>query len=93
VFALVGVFTVTSASAKDQIVLCTIDDLSGDFSIMSTPKTYGYKLAVKEINDAGAFRLTGPRRRSSWYPMTGNPTSSATRNSHSAASSTTKPMS
>ncbi len=38
----------TAAQAKDSIVLCTIDDLSGDFSIMSTPKTYGYQLAVKE---------------------------------------------
>jgi ABC-type branched-subunit amino acid transport system substrate-binding protein len=62
VFALVGVFTVTSASAKDQIVLCTIDDLSGDFSIMSTPKTYGYKLAVKEINDAGGIQVDGAKK-------------------------------
>jgi len=34
--ALIGV---NSAEAKDGIVLCTIDDLSGDFSIMATPKT------------------------------------------------------
>ncbi len=41
------------ASAAEDIVVCTVDDLSGDFSIMATPKTYGYQLAVKEINDAG----------------------------------------
>ncbi|MFT4099462.1 MAG: ABC transporter substrate-binding protein [Burkholderiaceae bacterium] len=41
-----------AAQAAD-IVVCTVDDLSGDFSIMATPKTYGYQLAVKEINDAG----------------------------------------
>src|SRR5687767_8658264 len=46
-----------SSHAKDQIVVCTIDDLSGDFSIMATPKTYGYQLAVKEINDAGGVPL------------------------------------
>jgi branched-chain amino acid transport system substrate-binding protein len=51
-----------TASAKDQIVLCTIDDLSGDFSIMSTPKTYGYKLAVKEINDAGGIEVDGAKK-------------------------------
>jgi urea ABC transporter substrate-binding protein len=47
------------AMAKADIVLCTIDDLSGDFSIMSTPKTYGYRLAVKEINDAGGIMVDG----------------------------------
>jgi hypothetical protein len=62
VLALTGIFSVTSASAKDQIVLCTIDDLSGDFSIMSTPKTYGYKLAVKEINDAGGIQVDGAKK-------------------------------
>ncbi len=51
----------TSAFAKDQIVLCTVDDLSGDFSIMSTPKTYGYQLAVKEINDAGGIQVDGKK--------------------------------
>ncbi len=45
----------------DEIVLCTVDDLSGDFSIMSTPKTYGYRLAVKEINDAGGVNLNGKK--------------------------------
>lgn len=48
----VSVFS-SIAYAQSDIVICTVDDLSGDFSIMSTPKTYGYKLAVKEINDAG----------------------------------------
>jgi branched-chain amino acid transport system substrate-binding protein len=53
----------TAASAKDSIVLCTIDDLSGDFSIMSTPKTYGYQLAVKEINDAGGIMVDGAKKQ------------------------------
>ena len=49
--------------AKDSIVLCTIDDLSGDFSIMSTPKTYGYQLAVKEVNDAGGIMVDGAKKK------------------------------
>lgn len=52
----------TSAAAQDEIVLCTVDDLSGDFSIMSTPKTYGYRLAVKEINDAGGVEVDGAKK-------------------------------
>lgn len=62
---LVGVqaFIMTApAHAKDEIVLCTVDDLSGDFSIMSTPKTYGYRLAVKEINDAGGIEVDGQKK-------------------------------
>lgn len=51
--AFATVFQGAQAYAADDIVVCTIDDLSGDFSIMATPKTYGYQLAVKEINDAG----------------------------------------
>jgi urea transport system substrate-binding protein len=51
------------AEAKDSIVLCTIDDLSGDFSIMSTPKTYGYQLAVKEVNDAGGIMVDGAKKK------------------------------
>ncbi|MFC0282277.1 ABC transporter substrate-binding protein [Camelimonas abortus] len=51
-----------AAKKKDRIVVCAIDDLSGDFSIMSTPKTYGYKLAVKEINDAGGIDVDGARK-------------------------------
>lgn len=50
------------AQAKDDIVLCTIDDLSGDFSIMATPKTYGYQLAVKEVNDAGGIMVDGEKK-------------------------------
>lgn len=50
-----GVLGLHTAHAADNIVICTVDDLSGDFSIMSTPKTYGYQLAVKEINDAGGI--------------------------------------
>jgi branched-chain amino acid transport system substrate-binding protein len=53
---------VNSAQAKDGIVLCTIDDLSGDFSIMATPKTYGYQLAVKEVNDAGGIMVDGEKK-------------------------------
>ena len=53
------VLSLSQASAKDDIVLCTIDSVSGDFSIMSTPKTYGYQLAVKEINDAGGIMVDG----------------------------------
>ena len=67
VAALIGVgFSFNAQAApKDQeeIVLCTIDDLSGDFSIMSTPKTYGYKLAVKEINDAGGIEVDGKKKK------------------------------
>ena len=51
------------AQAKDSIVLCTIDDLSGDFSIMSAPKTYGYQLAVKEVNDAGGIMVDGAKKK------------------------------
>jgi urea transport system substrate-binding protein len=51
------------AKDKDSIVLCTIDDLSGDFSIMATPKTYGYQLAVKEINDAGGIKVDGANKK------------------------------
>lgn len=50
------------AAAQEEIVLCTIDDLSGDFSIMATPKTYGYQLAVKEINDAGGVQLSDGKK-------------------------------
>lgn len=53
----------SQASAKDDIVLCTIDSVSGDFSIMSTPKTYGYQLAVKEINDAGGIMVDGEMKQ------------------------------
>lgn len=53
------ILSLSQASAKDDIVLCTIDSVSGDFSIMSTPKTYGYQLAVKEINDAGGIMVDG----------------------------------
>lgn len=53
---------VAPAFAKDEIVVCTIDDLSGDFSIMATPKTYGYQLAVKELNDAGGIEVDGEKK-------------------------------
>src|SRR5262249_33429937 len=33
------------------------------FSIMATPKTYGYQLAVKEINDAGGVTLKGGKKK------------------------------
>lgn len=41
------------ATSSKNIKICTIDDLSGPFSIMATPKTYGYKLAVEEVNANG----------------------------------------
>jgi len=50
------------AEANDEIVLCTIDDLSGDFSIMATPKTYGYRLAVKEVNEDGGVMVDGEKK-------------------------------
>ena len=50
------------AATDEEIILCTIDDLSGDFSIMATPKTYGYQLAVKEVNEAGGIMVDGARR-------------------------------
>ena len=37
------------AATDDEIVLCTIDDTSGFLAAMSTPKTWGYQLAVEEI--------------------------------------------
>jgi urea ABC transporter substrate-binding protein len=65
--SLVALFAVgwisSPAQAKDSIVLCTIDDLSGDFSIMSAPKTYGYQLAVKEVNDAGGIMVDGAKKK------------------------------
>jgi len=57
-----SVGAVAPAFAKDEIVVCTIDDLSGDFSIMATPKTYGYQLAVKELNDAGGIEVDGEKK-------------------------------
>lgn len=57
-----AVATPAAAKSKDKITVCTIDDLSGDFSIMATPKTYGYKLAVKEINDAGGIEVDGKKK-------------------------------
>jgi urea ABC transporter substrate-binding protein len=58
----IAAISTPALAAKDKIVVCTIDDLSGDFSIMSTPKTYGYKLAVKEINDAGGIEVDGKKK-------------------------------
>ncbi len=58
-----GALTSVPALAKDKIVVCVIDDLSGDFSIMSTPKTYGYRLPVKEINDAGGILVDGVKKQ------------------------------
>src|SRR3546814_5215411 len=59
-----AVIAVSPVKAADDIVICTIDDLSGDFSIMATPKTYGYQLAVKEINGAGGVSLSDGDRKS-----------------------------
>ena len=63
VLATAAVFGAGESQAKDDIVVCTIDDISGDFSIMSTPKTYGYQLAVKEINDAGGVQLKDGKKK------------------------------
>jgi urea ABC transporter substrate-binding protein len=63
VFAFSGLLSPNAASAKDAIVACTIDDLSGDFSIMSTPKTYGYQLAVAEVNEAGGITVDGSKKK------------------------------
>lgn len=57
-----GVGISTSGAAADDIVLCTIDDLSGPFATMSTPKTWGYQLAVEEINTAGGIMMDGTAR-------------------------------
>ena len=62
--AVVGLSAPQAAEAKEKenIVVCTIDDLSGDFSIMATPKTYGYQLATKEVNDAGGIMVDGKKK-------------------------------
>jgi urea ABC transporter substrate-binding protein len=59
----IGALFTPALAAKDAIVVCTIDDLSGDFSIMSIPKTYGYQLAVKEVNDAGGIMVDGAKKQ------------------------------
>jgi branched-chain amino acid transport system substrate-binding protein len=41
------------AKAADTIKLCIVESISGDFAIYGVPKLEGYKLAVKEINEAG----------------------------------------
>lgn len=48
-----------SAATDSEIVLCTIDDTSGPFATMATPKTWGYQLAVEEINAAGGIEVDG----------------------------------
>ena len=54
-------FSATNANAAtdDEIVLCTIDDTSGPFATMATPKTWGYQLAVEEINANGGIEVDG----------------------------------
>lgn len=53
-----GVYSVQAATDA-EIVLCTIDDTSGAFAAMATPKTWGYQLAVEEINAAGGIKVDG----------------------------------
>jgi urea ABC transporter substrate-binding protein len=53
-----GVSSVQAATDA-EIVLCTIDDTSGAFAAMATPKTWGYQLAVEEINAAGGIKVDG----------------------------------
>jgi branched-chain amino acid transport system substrate-binding protein len=48
-----------TAAADEEIVLCTIDDTTGNLAAMSTPKTWGYALAVEEINAAGGIEVDG----------------------------------
>lgn len=57
-----ALFAAPPAKAADEIIVCTIDDLTGDFSIMATPKTYGYQLATKEVNDAGGIMVDGKKK-------------------------------
>lgn len=51
--------TIANAATDSEIVLCTIDDTSGPFATMATPKTWGYQLAVEEINEAGGIEVDG----------------------------------
>lgn len=51
--------TTANAATDDEIVLCTIDDTSGPFATMATPKTWGYQLAVEEINANGGVEVDG----------------------------------
>jgi branched-chain amino acid transport system substrate-binding protein len=45
--------TTDAAAAEKPIKICVIDDHSGDFALPVEPKTLGYQLAVKEINERG----------------------------------------
>ncbi len=59
-----GGFAATTARAATdgEIVLCTIDDTSGPFATMATPKTWGYDLAIEEINAAGGIMVDGKKK-------------------------------
>lgn len=48
-----------TAATDEEIILCTIDDTTGNLAAMSTPKTWGYALAVEEINAAGGIEVDG----------------------------------
>ena len=54
--------TTATAATGEEIVLCTIDDTSGPFATMATPKTWGYQLAVEEINAAGGIMVDGKQK-------------------------------
>lgn len=55
--------TIINAATGDEIVLCTIDDTSGPFATMATPKTWGYQLAVEEINAEGGIMVDGKQKK------------------------------
>jgi len=44
-----------SETLDERPTLCTIDDTSGNLSLMASRKVYGYRLAVKEINKSGGI--------------------------------------
>lgn len=50
------------AATDSEIILCTIDDTSGPFATMATPKTWGYQLAVEEINADGGVMVDGKQK-------------------------------
>ena len=54
--------TAAQAATDEEIVLCTIDDTTGNLAAMSTPKTWGYALAVEEINEAGGIMVDGVQK-------------------------------
>ncbi|WP_347312039.1 ABC transporter substrate-binding protein [Defluviimonas sp. SAOS-178_SWC] len=50
------------AATDEEIVICAIDDTTGNLAAMSTPKTWGYALAVEEINAEGGIMVDGAEK-------------------------------